>query len=62
VNVNRETRDALSSMAAANATTYTEAVRRAVAVYAYIEEQISAGRIVQTIKTDGTDIRELVLL
>ncbi|WP_426623901.1 hypothetical protein ACPPVW_15085 [Leifsonia sp. McL0607] len=40
----------------------TEAIRRAIAVYKYIEDQVDEGRTVQTVDKATKDVKELVLI
>jgi len=62
VNMNPETAEALKEFAASKHLSYTEAVRRAIAIAKYIDDEISEGRKVQTVDPDRADIRELILI
>jgi hypothetical protein len=62
VNLNPETAEALRVVAEARGISLTEAVRRAVAIYKYIEDEIAADRKVLTEDARGRHRRELVLL
>lgn len=61
VNMNSETTDQLRRFAAAKGLSYTEAVRRAIAIAVFIEAEYEAGRRIQTIDEARNQIRELVL-
>lgn len=61
VNLNAETADALKAVAESKGITVTEAVRRSVAVYAFLMEEEKQGRHVQTATRKGKKVRELVL-
>ena len=54
--------EALKEFAASKHLSYTEAVRRAIAIAKYIDDEISEGRKVQTVDPDRADIRELILI
>ena len=62
VNLNQETAAALKAAAARSGITFTEAIRRAVAILSYVEEQTDSGRIIQTMDPNGRNKRELVLM
>ncbi|WP_214584360.1 ribbon-helix-helix protein, CopG family [Clavibacter michiganensis] len=62
VNLNAETAQALRDIAAARHISVTEAVRRAIAVYDYIEEETRSGRRVQTSDKNRENVRELVMM
>ena len=62
VNMNPETAEALKEFASSKHLSYTEAVRRAIAIAKYIDDEISEGRKVQTVDPDRADIRELILI
>ncbi|MFI8634209.1 ribbon-helix-helix protein, CopG family [Microbacterium sp. NPDC077663] len=62
VNMNPETADALKELAASRHLSYTEAVRRAIAIAKYIDDEVKEGRKVQTVDEDRKDIRELILI
>lgn len=57
VNINPETKKALEEIAKNRHVTVTEVIRRAVALYAFIEKEIADGNRVQI--DDGQKIREL---
>lgn len=62
VNMNPETAAALKSFALKKHLSYTEAVRRAIAIAAYIEEEVEEGRKIQTVDPTRNEVRELVLV
>lgn len=62
VNLNQETADALKQVAAKESISLTEAVRRAIALLKFVEEEQSRGRRIQTMDKEGKDKRELVLM
>lgn len=62
VNLNQETADALKAVAAKENISLTEAVRRAIALLKFIEEEQDRGRKIQTMDREGRDKRELVLM
>jgi len=62
VNLNKETAAALKEIAAKENISLTEAVRRAIAILKFVEEEQSRGRKIQTMDRDGKDKRELILM
>lgn len=62
VNLNQETADALKEIAADSGVSLTEAVRRAISVYKFVDDEREAGRRVQTVDPKGGAVRELVLV
>lgn len=62
VNMNPETAEALKELANSKHLSYTEAVRRAIAIAKYINDEVNEGRKVQTVDADRKDIRELILI
>jgi len=61
VNMNPETTEQLRQFAADKHLTYTEAVRRAIAITVYIEAEYAAGRRIQVVDEASNEVRELVL-
>jgi hypothetical protein len=61
INMNTETTEQLRQFAAAKHLTYTEAVRRAIAIAVFIEAEHEAGRRIQTVDEVRNEVRELVL-
>lgn len=61
VNLNQETADALKKIASESRISYTEAVRRAISVYKFVDDEIDSGHKVQTVDSKGS-VRELVLM
>jgi hypothetical protein len=62
VNLNVETAAALRQIAEERDISFTEAVRRAISVYKFIDDETREGRRIQTTSSDRGDIRELVLM
>lgn len=62
VNLNQETAAALKDLAAKENISYTEAVRRAIAVFKFIEDEQAEGRKIQTMDANDRNKRELVLM
>jgi len=62
VNLNSETADALKEIADHRGISFTEAVRRAISVYKFIDEETQEGRRIQTVSPDRSEVRELVLM
>jgi hypothetical protein len=62
VNLNVEAAAALHRIAEQRDISFTEAVRRAISVYDYMEQEKSAGRIIQTANAERGDIREVILM
>ncbi len=62
VNMNQETALLLRRVAASRGISYTEAIRRAVAVWAFVEDEIAAKHRVQAYDPEAGMIRELVLM
>ena len=40
----------------------TEVVRRAISAYKFIQDEQAAGRIIQTVKSDGSDRRDITII
>jgi hypothetical protein len=63
VNLNVDTARALREYAAANHVSATEAVRRAISVLKYVDDEKRSGRAIQSVDDEKKDkVRELVLL
>ncbi|WP_258059977.1 MULTISPECIES: CopG family transcriptional regulator [unclassified Rathayibacter] len=62
INMNPETAAALKEFAQAKRLSYTEAVRRAIAIAKYIEDEVREGRKIQTVDADRNEVRELILM
>ena len=60
VNLNAETAAALKQIAEDRKISFTEAVRRAISIYNFIDSETQAGRHVQTTDADRKNVRELV--
>lgn len=62
VNLNAETADALKEIAEQRGISFTEAVRRAISVYKFIDEETQEGHRIQTVDPERNQVRELVLM
>lgn len=62
VNMNQETADALRDVARSRGISYTEAVRRAISVYAFVEAEVAAGNTIQVRDPYRREISDLILL
>jgi hypothetical protein len=62
VNLNAETAAALRELAEERDISFTEAVRRAISVYKYMNDEKQAGRHIQTTNADRGDVRELLMM
>ena len=62
INMNEETAAALRELAQRKQISITEAVRRAISVYKFFEDELAEGRKVQTMRTDGGEKRDVVLM
>jgi len=62
VNINAETAEALKALAEAKGISVTEAIRRAISVYKFVEDEVQIGRKVRTMDTSDNNVRELVLM
>jgi len=62
VNMNQETAALLKSYAETRGLSYTQCVRRMVAITSFVQDEVDAGRTVLSVDEDRKDGRELVLL
>jgi len=62
VNLNPETAELLRELAASRGLSYTEIIRRAIAVTKYFEDEINSGRVIQTADSNGKHVRQIELL
>ena len=62
VNLNAETADALKEIAEHRGISFTEAVRRAISVYKFIDDETQEGHRIQTVDPERNQVRELVLM
>lgn len=62
VNLNFDTAEALKEIAAERGISFTEAVRRAISVYKYIDDEVQEGRKVITSDKENKNVKELVLM
>ena len=62
VNLNAETAEALREIADHRGISFTEAVRRAISVYKFIDEETKDGSRIQTVNSSRNEVRELVLM
>lgn len=62
VNLNAETAAVLKQLTEERGISFTEAVRRAISVYNYIDGEARSGRRIQTTDANHSDVREFVLM
>jgi hypothetical protein len=62
VNLNKETAAALKDITDKQGISFTEAVRRAIALLKFIDDERTAGRKIQIMDSNGKNKRELVLM
>ncbi|MEW1808432.1 CopG family transcriptional regulator [Pseudarthrobacter sp. NPDC080039] len=62
VNMNEQTATDLKELAERDGLSFTETIRRAVAIYKYIRDEVRKGRVVMTQDPDGRNRREIVLM
>ncbi len=62
VNMNQDTAAALRQQAARHGITYTEAVRRAISIAKFVDDERLAGRTIVSTDRDGKNAREWVML
>lgn len=62
VNLNQETANALKELAQRQNISLTEAIRRAVAVLKFVDEESQQGRRIQTVDKNDEHKRELILM
>lgn len=61
VNISDETARTFRRLIAAKSISITEGVRRAIAVWAFVEDEIKAGNKIAVVESDGT-VRNVALL
>lgn len=62
VNLNAETAEALKEIADQRGISFTEAVRRVISVYKFIDDETQEGHRIQTVDPERNLVRELVLM
>lgn len=62
VNLNSETAEALKLLAEEKGSSLTEVIRRAIAVYKFVDDESRSGHRVQTVDPQTSEVRELVLM
>ena len=62
VNISDKTAEELRALAEGRDTTVTEAIRRAVAVYAFVEQEVRSGKTLRVVEADGRTATEVVIL
>jgi len=62
VNLNSETAAALRAIAEGRGISFTEVVRRSIAIYKYLDDEGQDGRIIQTLDQSNKNAKELVLM
>jgi len=61
VNLNQESADALKAVSEKKGISYTEAVRRAIAIGKFVDDAVAVGSTIQVVDANG-NVREAVLL
>lgn len=62
INMNEETAAALLELSQRKQISITEAVRRAVSIAKFFEDELAEGRKIQTMRADGGEKRDVVLM
>lgn len=62
VNMNEQTAKDLKELADRDGLSFTETIRRAVAIYKYIRDEVRKDRVILTMDPDGRNRREIVLM
>lgn len=62
VNMNQETASALKELVERDKLSFTETIRRAVAIYKFVRDELHNGRVIQTMDPDGSNRREIKLV
>lgn len=62
VNLNQPTAEALKDLAANKGISYTETIRRAIAILKYLDDQTGEGRMIHIMDGDGRNKKELVMM
>lgn len=62
VNMNQETAATLKELVDRDKLSFTETIRRAVAIYKFVRDEIGNGRVIQTMDADGSNRREIRLV
>ncbi len=62
VNMNEQTAKDLKELADRDGLSFTETIRRAVAIYKYIRDEVRKDRVILTMDPDGKNRREIVLM
>jgi hypothetical protein len=62
LNLNRETADALTAFADRRGLTFTDSVRRCIAITKWIQDETDGGRTVYSADSDHKNARALVIL
>jgi hypothetical protein len=62
VNLNAETADTLKKLSDERGLSLTELLRRAIAVYNFIDEETHKGNRIQTSSPEKSEVRELILM
>jgi len=60
VNLNMETALAIKRIACRSGTNVTEAIRRAISIHAFLQDEILKGRKIHTMDHDGGNVREVI--
>ncbi|MFB2556154.1 ribbon-helix-helix protein, CopG family [Herbiconiux liangxiaofengii] len=62
VNLNEEAAAAIKQIADERDISVTEAIRRAISLFSYVDDETRKGRRLQTTNPDRSDVREIVLI
>lgn len=62
VNLNKETAKALKDTAQAEKITYTETIRRGIAVYKFLTDEVRKGRVITIADKNGDNAKEVLFL
>lgn len=62
VNINADAARALKSVAARRQISITEAIRRAIAIYKFVEDESARGNTIQVVNSSDKTVRELLMV
>lgn len=62
INMNEETAAALLELSQRKQISITEAVRRAISIAKFFEDELADGRKIQTMEADGSEKRDVVMM
>lgn len=61
VNLSHETADTFKTLAERKGLSFTEAIRRAITIWKFVEDQLSQGHELAVVEADGTPRKVLIL-